>query len=128
MAGVKVSSTARSPVNKPVCSARTQWGALRMLERLPGMQVMHALVGCQKRWTNRTNRRFHGLGIAGTPVKCIGCIVAQRGLPESITSLENSIGRRTAMGESFHGRFGRPQAPLEFIADQRRSAIPLRVC
>jgi hypothetical protein len=29
------------------------------LPQLPGMQVMHALVGCQKRWINSRKRRFH---------------------------------------------------------------------
>ena len=32
------------------------------LPQLPGMQVMHALVGCQKRWTNSMTRRFHSVG------------------------------------------------------------------
>ncbi|MFP3569835.1 hypothetical protein SB772_37830 [Paraburkholderia sp. SIMBA_030] len=32
-----------------------------ILPQLPGMQVMHALVGCQKRWTNSLMRRIHSL-------------------------------------------------------------------
>ncbi|MGA7778048.1 MAG: hypothetical protein WCA85_10115 [Paraburkholderia sp.] len=32
-----------------------------ILPQLPGMQVMHALVGCQKRWINSLTRRFHSL-------------------------------------------------------------------
>jgi hypothetical protein len=33
------------------------------LPQLPGMQVMHALVGCQKRWTNTLMRRFQSCGV-----------------------------------------------------------------
>jgi hypothetical protein len=31
------------------------------------MQVMHALVGCQKRWTNSLTRRFQSLDIVYSP-------------------------------------------------------------
>jgi hypothetical protein len=31
------------------------------LPQLPGMQVIHALVGCQKRWINSLARRVHSL-------------------------------------------------------------------
>ncbi|WP_167397502.1 hypothetical protein [Paraburkholderia aromaticivorans] len=31
------------------------------LPQLPGMQVMHALVGCQKRWIKSLARRFHSI-------------------------------------------------------------------
>jgi hypothetical protein len=31
------------------------------LPQLPGMQVMHALVGCQKRWINSLARLFHSV-------------------------------------------------------------------
>src|SRR3954462_707298 len=52
---------ARSPVSKPVRNAIVQWTRLMMLPQLPGMHVMHALVGCQKRWINSLMRRFHSL-------------------------------------------------------------------
>ncbi|CAD9221362.1 hypothetical protein BCEN4_190073 [Burkholderia cenocepacia] len=38
-----------------------QWGRLVMFPQLPGMQVMHAVVGCQKRWTNSLTRCFHSV-------------------------------------------------------------------
>src|SRR5258708_12129922 len=38
------------------------------LPQLPGMQVMHALVGCQKRWINRPTRRFQSLDIMYFPM------------------------------------------------------------
>ncbi|MBU9480076.1 hypothetical protein [Burkholderia multivorans] len=31
--------------------------------QLPGMQVMHALVGCQQRWINSLTRCFHSVGM-----------------------------------------------------------------
>ncbi len=34
------------------------------------MQVMQALVGCQKRWTNRIRRFFHGFDIMRIPFDC----------------------------------------------------------
>ena len=48
-------------MSKPVRNAIVQWTRLMMLPQLPGMQVMHALVGCQKRWINSLMRRFHSL-------------------------------------------------------------------
>jgi hypothetical protein len=37
------------------------------LPQLPGMQVMHALVGCQKRWINSLRRRFHSVDMMHFP-------------------------------------------------------------
>ncbi|KWI55381.1 hypothetical protein WT72_16670 [Burkholderia pseudomultivorans] len=36
---------------------------LMIFPQLPGMQVMHALVGCQKRWINSLTRCFHSAGM-----------------------------------------------------------------
>ncbi|VXB33651.1 hypothetical protein BURKHO8Y_120028 [Burkholderia sp. 8Y] len=58
---MKVRSTARSPVRSPVLNAIVQCARLITLLQLPGMQVMHALVGCQNRCTNNLMRRFHSL-------------------------------------------------------------------
>jgi len=46
-------------VSRPVWNAIVQWPRLIILPQLPGMQVMHALVGCQKRWINSRKRSFH---------------------------------------------------------------------
>lgn len=48
-------------MSRPVWNAIVQWETLMTLLQLPGMQVMHALVGCQKRWINSLARRFHSV-------------------------------------------------------------------
>jgi hypothetical protein len=63
---VKLSSKATAPVTRPVFSAVSQCTALNTLPRLPGMHIMQALVGCQKRSTKSLRRTLHPInGVAG---------------------------------------------------------------
>ena len=54
-------------VTNPVCSAVNQWPPLSRLPRLPGMHIMQALVGCQKRSTKILTRSLN-------PIDGVGCM------------------------------------------------------
>lgn len=41
------------------------------MPQLPGMQVMQALVGCQKRWINSLTRRFHSVDMMYFPINVV---------------------------------------------------------
>ena len=61
-----ISIAATTPVTRPVFNAVAQCTALSTLPRLPGMHIMQALVGCQKRSTKILARSLHPIdGMGG---------------------------------------------------------------